>query len=82
MAISSYLTPLHKIVNNDQSLGIVITNNLFGYPLYAFWIIVIDLYDPDDIEGMLTDDITKGAFGPFRSVGDAEQWLTKELTIA
>lgn len=50
---------------------IIVTNHLFGRPLYSWWVIEIATYQEGDIEGTLMDDITKDIHGPYTSLSEA-----------
>jgi hypothetical protein len=55
----------------DDDLQVLVTNHLWGHPLYSWWVIALDKYNPADIEGVLTDDIRPGLDGPYNTFEEA-----------
>lgn len=58
-------------IAEDGSVAYVAYNHVSGYPLYAWWVIAVSVYEPGEIEGTLTDDIRSAIAGPFASEAEA-----------
>lgn len=47
-----------------KTVSFILTNYLFHIPLYGYFIFTIDLYDDDDIEGVMMSTVFESE-GPF-----------------
>lgn len=66
----------------DPATGdkLVLTNWLFGMPLYAFYVFRIEVFAPDDIKGVLMTppfDI----LGPYENFKQAKAELDKQIDL-
>lgn len=67
-------TNINQVVEGDEFHAIYIITELFGNPLYAYYIVVIERYQPGDIEGTLMTppfDIS----GPFTTLEEASNMV-------
>lgn len=62
----------------DGDLVCVITNYLFKFPLYGFYVFVIVHFEPDEIEGMLMTCPVE-EYGPYPSLEFARDMLKAGL---
>jgi len=61
---------LEVIAVDDDDLTFIVVDNIFGVPLYGFYIFIIENFAPDDIQGTLLDPPFETQ-GPFETQHDA-----------
>ena len=64
--------PSHQIIR-APGVTFIITNHLFGRPLYSWWVFEVAEYDAHDITGVLMDDIRGSIHGPYAERTDANE---------
>lgn len=68
-----------RVLSRDGNTVYIITNHLFHIPLYAFYLITIEMFYPDEIEGVLMTPPFDFE-GPYQDCAQAEAVLNLRLS--
>lgn len=70
---------VHEEYLADDFAVLVLTNYLYGNPLYAFYVIEVEAFAPGDIEGVLMTPPFE-FYGPFADYAEASR-MYRELQV-